>query len=130
MIQFRHILREEHYKGNCPFTNEVALNLDKVEIQLKKGIASRKETVDFVVGLEKKWLLLVEAKFDADNVENITKSIKGKITHSKQLLQTDNFVHLEKSIIVLLSNVGFEVKSNKLRRLLMNNPSIKPYRVC
>lgn len=69
------ILRNENYREKqCPFDREVALNLDKVEILAKKG-ALRDKTVDFVVCLERDWLLLVEAKLDVDNVVNIAKTI-------------------------------------------------------
>lgn len=73
------ILKNEKYKEKqCPFDQEIALNLDKVEILAKKGTL-RDKTVDFVVCLEKDWLLLVEAKLEVENVANIAKTIQDKI---------------------------------------------------
>lgn len=126
------ILKAENYdEKTCPFDKEVALNLDRVEIKKKKG-ASRDKTVDFVVCLEKDWLLLVEAKLDVDNVANIHKSILRKIEYSKRLLQScENFCHTEEEKIVLLKNQNYQQQSNKLRKLLIaKDRLIIPYRVC
>lgn len=126
------ILKEENYKEKiCPFTDQIALNLDKVEILCKKGTI-REKTVDFVVGLEKDWLLLVEVKLDVENMDNIVKCIKEKIEHSKVVLQScENYIHCENSVVVLLNNNRFQERSNRLRRSLISiNPHIKPYRVC
>lgn len=126
------ILKNEKYKEKkCPFDQEIALNLDKVEILVKKGTL-RDKTVDFVVCLEQNWLLLVEAKLEVENVANIAKTIQDKIEHSKVLLRScDNYIHSGESVIVLLNNKYYQEQSNKLRRLLIaKNINIKPYRVC
>ena len=126
------ILKNEKYKEKqCPFDQEIALNLDKVEILAKKGTL-RDKTVDFVVCLEKDWLLLVEAKLEVENVANIGKTIQDKIEHSKVLLRLcDNYIHSEESVVVLLNNKHYQEQSNKLRKLLIaKNVNIKPYRVC
>lgn len=124
------ILRNEGYIGKeQPFVKEKALNLDKVEILYRK--ARREKTVDFVVCLEKNWLLLVEAKFDVDKVDNIADDIKDKIRHSKEILQSNvNFVHCEGKTIVLLKNDHFHERSNRLKKRLNANPDISPARVC
>lgn len=126
------ILKAENYEEKtCPFDKEMALNLDRVEIKKKKG-SSRDKTVDFVVCLEKDWLLLVEAKLDVDNVANIAKSIIKKIEYSKLLLQScGNFCHTEEEKVVLLKNRNYQQQSNKLRKLLIaKDRQIIPYRVC
>lgn len=128
----QNILRNEKYREKqCPFDQEIALNLDKVEILTKKGTL-RDKTVDFVVCLEKDWLLLVEAKLEVENVTNIAKTIQDKIEYSKVLLHScDNYIHSEESVIVLLNNKNYQEQSNKLRKLLIaKNINIKPYRVC
>ena len=77
------ILKNEKYKEKkCPFDQEIALNLDKVEILVKKGTL-RDKTVDFVVCLEQNWLLLVEAKLEVENVANIQKLAHIRITLEK-----------------------------------------------
>lgn len=123
------ILKEENYKEKvCPFQKELALNLDKVEILQKKS--SPDKTVDLVVCLEQDWLLLVEVKLGVETVENISKGIKGKIKHSKEiLLSCENFVHCEETTAILLNNNRFQQQANKLKRLLANDPHIKIYTV-
>ena len=80
------ILQREHYsEKTSPFTSEVALNLDEYELKCTKGKTKRDNTVDFVVCLDKNKLLLVEAKLNVVNVENI-RNIFDKISHSKDLL--------------------------------------------
>lgn len=126
------ILRAENYdEKTCPFDKEMALNLDRVEIKKKKG-SLRDKTVDFVVCLEKDWLLLVEAKLDVDNVANIAKDIPRKIEYSKLLLQScENFSHTEEEKIILLKKQNYQQQSNKLRKLLIaKDRQIIPCRVC
>lgn len=126
------ILRNEGYKSKKNFfKNEIALNLDKVEILQKKGTL-RGKTVDFVVGLDKDWLLLVEAKLDVDNVENIMKGIFDKILHSMNILKSNiNYVHSESIVIILLKDQNFQQQSSRFRKLLLARTSnIKPLRVC
>lgn len=126
------ILQNEGYKNKKNyFKNEIALNLDKVEFLLKKGTL-RDKTVDFVVGLEKDWLLLVEAKLDVDNVDNIIKGIFGKVSHSMDILKSNiNYIHSESIVIILLKDQNFQQRSHRLRQLLLaRTPNIKPLRVC
>ena len=126
------ILRREGYKGRaCPFKDEMALDLDNVEKLLKKGKSGVKqsETVDFVVCLEKDWLLLVEAKFGVDIV---TKNLKGdicnKIRHSRDILKScDNFVHFENAVVVLLQDRNYQQNYRRLRNMLMPlHPEVVP----
>lgn len=128
----KNILVEEGYKNKKnPFHKEIALNLDKVEILYKKG-TYRKKTVDFVVGLDNNSLLLVEAKLNVDNVENISKSIFDKISNSMTILKSNaNYVQSESFVIILLKDQNFQQQSNRLRKLLVaRNKDIKPSRVC
>lgn len=129
------ILRREHYKGKaCPFTGEMALDLDKVELLSKKGKKGTvmDKTVDFAVCLDDDWLLLVEAKLDVDNAVNISKDeICGKIRHSQDILMSCcNFKHFEKKVVVLLKEKNYQQNYNRLRRSLMpRNPNVAPLTV-
>lgn len=126
------ILRREGYKGRaCPFKDEMALDLDNVEKLLKQGKSGviQDETVDFVVCLEKDLLLLVEAKLRVDNAASIsTNEICGKIRHSRDMLQAcDNFVHFEKTVIVLLKDKNYQQNYRRLRNMLMpRHPDVVP----
>lgn len=112
------IIIGEGYKKSTLFQNETALDLDEYECK-KQSDSTRDDTVDFVVGLEKDYLLLVEAKFKVVNVKNI-RNLSDKIKHSRQLLQSeDTFVHVVESVVVLLSDDNFQQQSNRLRRMMI-----------
>ena len=117
--KIKNILCHEGYGGQSRFKNETALNLDKYELLRLKGKV-RDNTVDFVVGLRKNWLLLVEAKFRVKNVENI-RNLPDKISHSKELLQAENtFVHALRTVVVLLPEFRFQQQSNMLQKLMIS----------
>lgn len=125
------ILQREHYsEKTSPFTSEVALNLDEYELKCTKGKTKRDNTVDFVVCLDKNKLLLVEAKLNVVNVENI-RNIFDKISHSKDFLnvQPTSFSY-HPDVVVLLGNDKFQQNSNRLRRMLIpRSMNVKPLRV-
>lgn len=123
------ILREEGFEGKMDFSDELAINLDLCECLKSKG-RLRDNTVDFVIGVGKNSLVLVEAKFKVNNVENIKKTIFDKIKHSKDLLMSNPcFVNLDEQTIILLKDQFFEEQSNKLQRLLIaKTRMIKPLR--
>lgn len=127
----RNILLNEHCKDkNILFTNQLGLNLDKVEILKTKKSSIHNSTVDFVVGLAKGQLLLVEAKFDAKNMEKIASEIYRKVDHSKELLISNtSFVGCYKKKIILLSNDKFEQNKRRLLNLLDNDISFYPLNV-
>ncbi len=127
--QIKDILKNEHCsnKEYSLFKNELALNLDNVEIAIKKGTSYREPTVDFVVGLENSQLLLTEAKYLVDNMENIAIDIDKKIKHSKDLLTSNpNFGSIYKKKIILLNSKNFEQKRRRLMNLLNNDVSYYP----
>jgi hypothetical protein len=133
--RLKDILKVEDCKAKHPFKREVALNVDAVEIIRSKG-RDRSQTVDFVVGMDRNVLLLVEAKFNVKDVENIkAKEVYGKIKHSKELLSAfENFSHLrfqiDDSTVILLSQTKqFQQQKNKLKRKFNNDPHIIPHNV-
>lgn len=72
------ILKNEKYKEKqCPFDQEIALNLDKVEILAKKGTL-RDKTVDFVVCLEKDWHFLLKLNWKLRMLQILQKQYKIK----------------------------------------------------
>lgn len=126
------ILQDEKCKEKgIKFTNELALDLDNVEIEMKKGTSSdESNTVDFVVGLENKHLLLVEAKFEAKNMNNIASEIPKKIKHSKEILISNTkFTNIYSKIIILLNSDNFQQNKRKLLNLLDNKISYSPMKV-
>lgn len=123
------ILKNEHCgkKEYSLFNNELALNLDNVEIAIKKGTPNREPTVDFVVGLENSQLLLTEVKYLVNNMENIANDIDKKIKHSRDLLTSNpKFGSIYNKKIILLNSKDFEQKRRKLMSLLNNDISFYP----
>ena len=124
------LIREKCKDKNIKFSKELALNLDKVEIESQKGTSYRDSTVDFVLGLENKQLLLIEAKFESKSMDNIAGSISKKIKHSAEMLSSNpNFISLYNKYLILLDSEKFHQNKNRLMSLLNNNPAFCPARV-
>lgn len=124
------LLRKDHLKGKNPFIDEVALDLDKLEENRVKGITTRKETVDYIVGLEKDWILLVEAKLDADTPDHFAAGLNNKRIHSRELIMLSDYdVHVENAYIILLKDNKFEQNKERLRNKANGAPNLKPMRV-
>ena len=121
------ILEEEKCKEKNLFKNEKALNLDKVEYNKTKQKSNRDKTYDFVVGLNNNQLMLVEAKFDANNMDNVASDVKNKIKHSEDLLKSNtNFISIFNKKIILLNKKNIEQNKRKLKNKLNNDPSYSP----
>ena len=119
LMPIKEILKNERCKEKNKFSYELALNLDQVEIETKRGTSNRGNTVDFVVGLENKQLLLVEAKFEVKNVANIVSTFMNKVSHSKMILSANqNIRSIYKKEIILLNSRDFQQNYNRLRTML------------
>ena len=95
------------------------MDLDQVEIENRRGTSDRENTVDFVVGLENKQLLLVEAKFEVKNVANIVTDFIDKLCHSKRILNANiNIRSIYNKEIILLNQQCFQQNYNRLRTML------------
>ena len=115
----KEILDKEKCKEKHNFTYEQALDLDQVEIENRRGTSDRGNTVDFVVGLENKQLLLVEAKFEVKNVANIVTDFIDKLCHSKRILNANiNIRSIYNKEIILLNQQCFHQNYNRLRTML------------
>lgn len=124
------LLKKDHFKGKMLFTKEVALDLDKLEENRVKGHSSKSETVDYIVGLEKNWLLLVEAKLDANSPDHFAPGLNGKRTHSRTLITMSDFdVHIENAYVILMKDNKFEQNKERLRNRANGLPHLKPMRV-
>lgn len=122
------ILVKEGHKQKSAFKKEKAIDLDAVEIELNKGIKGIKGrdcTVDFVIGLSDKTLLLVEAKFNAKTALNIRATdIRSKITHSIDILRQDYDGQIATSVFVLFEDGVYARAKNQLKRQFGGNPNI------
>ena len=117
------LIREKCKDRKILFKDELAINLDKVETEYKKGTSCNDNTIDFVVGLKNNKLLLVEAKFSANNMENVAKTLSKKTKHSKELLTSNQyFIGFYGKVLILLSNnEKFHQNKRKLMSLLLND---------
>lgn len=128
------MLRKEHYKLNyMPFTTEMGIYLDDVERELaKRNKTNCKRTVDFLIGTDKDWILLTEAKFDVKNPREMEVSeLKEKIVHSKELVSnSEMFTHIEPNVIVLLKDDNFQQLYRELKNKVSNSLRVIPMNVC
>lgn len=121
------LLKEEGSKKNF-FTDELVLNLDTVEILIKRSCGSREETMDFCMGLSSNQMLLVELKLRVLEPKNLKrKDLENKIRYSKCLLGEEISVSREK--VFLFNDKVIEVARRNLSRLFNNNPNLKVYTV-
>ena len=118
------ILQKEGCRERYSLNSEKALNLDAVESTLAKVEGrSPNNTVDMVIGCENKSLLMVEAKFNVNSIDNIArKSITDKIRYSRHRICCNENYSVFPTTIVLLNNNRFEQRKNSLLRN-MNNKS-------
>lgn len=123
------ILHKDYKKLKCTqFEDKYAWDADAYEIALKKG-SDRSETVDFVVGLFNNQLLMVEAKLEVENVDNLKGEIEKKINHTKgYLVSSSNFNSCACPSVVLFGNKKKNIQRNinKFRKLRNNKTDIVP----
>lgn len=94
------------------FSDEKAINLDEVEIELCTNNSGRQATMDLAVGISRvtreadktiiknAQMLLVELKFNIKNPINIKKSdLEAKIKHSMEILGQEIPIHNLKILI-------------------------------
>lgn len=104
----KEILTKEQCGSNHRFLKEKALYLEVVETELAKIQGrSKKAIVDFSIGISKgksKMIRLVEAKFDVNNLNNLSSSnIPEKVKHSNDILISDG-IPIESGAVVLINN--------------------------
>jgi hypothetical protein len=120
------ILHRDYPKLKCKNFDQVyAWDADTYEKVKNKCWNS--ETVDLVFGIDKGKLLLVEAKLDIKNVDNIKGEIELKIRHTKDyLVSSNNFRCIVYPSIVLFGQEGFYSKYNRFRKMRNNRGDIVP----
>lgn len=120
------ILHRDYPKLKCQDFDQIyAWDADSYE--KVKNKCHNAETVDLVMGLDKGKMLLVEAKLDVKNVDNLKGELEAKIRHTKDyLVSSDNFRGLISPSIVLFSHDNFEVKKTRFRKMRNNKVDINP----
>ena len=116
----RVILSNDGYRGQMPFKNEKAINLDEYEKSLKKSQEER--TVDYIDVLENNEVLLVENKTNIKSrfSEKEASKIREKYDHSKRIINSldGTFHNMYKKIVVLLKDTNFQEQKNRATKLL------------
>ena len=123
------ILKKDYKRVSfTDFKDKKAWDADQYEVALKKG-TDRAETVDFVVGMANGQLLMVEAKLDVVNVENIKREIENKIQHTRTyLVSSTNYKSCASPSVVIFGNKKNNIQRNinKFMRLRSNKKDIRP----
>ncbi len=123
------ILKKDYKRQSfTDFKDKKAWDADQYEIALKKG-TDRSETVDFVVGMVNGQLLMVEAKLDVVNVENLKREIENKIQHTRTyLVSSTNYKSCASPSVVIFGNKKNNIQRNinKFMRLRSNKRDIRP----
>ena len=119
------ILHRDYRKLKCScFDNIYAWDADSFE--KAKNSQHNLETVDMVFALDYGDLLMVEAKLDVQNVDNIRGEVEKKIVHTKEyLLSSPNCKRIRPSI-VLFGHKHFNQLYNRYRKLRSNKTDIVP----
>ena len=107
-IKITEILSKEHFRRANHFSQEKALYLELAETELAKNQKRcKKPIVDFSIGISKgknRMIRLVEAKFDVDNLKNLTESnIPEKVKHSNDIF-ISNGIPIKSGAVVLINN--------------------------
>ena len=85
------------------------------------------ETVDMVFAMDFGKMLMVEAKIDVRNVDNIKGEIEAKINHTRDyLVSSTNFKTIMTPSVVLFGQKRFHELTTRFRRMNNNKTNIKP----
>lgn len=93
----------------------------------KKYGSNSSETVDMVFGLDYGDVLMVEAKLDVKNVDNIKGEIEAKVNHTRSyLVSSTNLNKIMQPSIVLFGTKNFYQLSTRFRKMRSNKTDIVP----
>lgn len=126
------ILKNEQCPSSAiPFkAGEQAINLDSYEIErAKHARCERKPTVDFVLGLEGCWLLMVEIKYGVhtNKMNTVAKKIREIKEYSFGILNRSSKYRCESKLVILLKDDNFQ----RLKSYLLNclSKDVKSYKI-
>lgn len=120
------ILHKDYPKLRCDcFDGIYAWDSDAFEKGKRKSRSSN--TVDMVLSLNPGMMLMVEAKLDVENVQQLKGEVEYKIQKTKEyLVSSTSFVCCINPSIVLFSSDNFERKKTRYRKMRCNKTDIDP----
>lgn len=120
------ILHKDYPKLRCDCFNGIfAWDSDSFEKAMRKSISSN--TVDMVLSLNPGMMIMIEAKLDVENVQQLKGEIETKIQKTKDyLVSSTSFVCCVNPSIVLFSSDNFERKKTRYRKMRSNKTDIVP----
>jgi hypothetical protein len=123
------ILHQDYRSLKCSdFDDIYAWDADGYE--RKKYGANSSETVDMVFGLGYGDILMVEAKLDVKNVDNIKGEVEAKVKHtSTYLVSSINLRNIIRPSIVLFGTKNFQQLYTRFRKMCSNTTDIVPMRL-
>lgn len=111
-----------------PFNTEICIDLDQFEIDLNRG-QDRDKTMDLMIGLTSKQMLLVEAKLNVKSPNNLgKKELVEKIRHTKEIL-VEQELSIAKEKVFLFNDKVIGKARYYISQLFQKNPNVKVYTV-
>lgn len=93
----------------------------------KKYGSNSSETVDMVFGLGYGDVLMVEAKLDVKNVDNLKGEVEAKVNHTRgYLVSSINLLNILQPSVVLFGTKNFYQLSTRFRKMRSNKTDIVP----
>lgn len=120
------ILHRDYNKLVCSDYDDIyAWDADGYEH--KKYGHQSSETVDMVFAMDYGKMLMVEAKLEVRNVDNIKGEVESKINHTRDyIVSSTSFKSIMCPSVVLFGQKRFHELSNRFRRMNINKTNIKP----
>lgn len=120
------ILHRDYHNLECrDYSDIYAWDADGYEH--KKYGHQSSETVDMVFAMDYGKMLMVEAKLNVRNVDNIKGEVEDKISHTRNyIVSSTSFRSLITPSVVLFGQKRFHEFYNRFRRLNNNKTNIKP----
>lgn len=112
-------------KSENKFSNEQkGIYLDGIQTRIaQNNKTSKKASADFLICVNDNKVLLADAKFRVQNIENVEKrSLNAKIDQSRALIESDDCFVENKLYVVYLKKVLTPQKANRLSSLMGKSP--------
>lgn len=122
------IIRREGGKCSKVFDNKKALNLDLLESKLAGKNTAK--SVDMTLGCRNNTLVMIEAKFRVQSIDNhFVSEIKQKFSQSRLRLNTSESFSIHPKGILLFDKHSYQQNKNRFMSFMMNDNQFVPLTV-